>query len=221
MPNDDKTHDSAPEGPRKPASEADSEATAQPPQATTGTDHGDDFEPDPPDPEGDHPDPIAAGAVPDPLTPEQAAAEWRAFERRQAWPLGAAADELARAAERCGPSHVWWLGLLRAGELPGPQPWHEPIATDDLKLDWINAGAGPKGGADHALDIRFGRIVRDLCPGAERFRAWRPDNTRPWSYRLPPLDECRDRFQQTTLAKSRQRQGVVRAEPVLRALPKP
>lgn len=216
MANDDKTQG----GQRKPASKVDGEAAGtQPPRSAP--DHGDDFEPDPPDPEGDHPDPIAAGADPSPLTAEQSEAEARRLERRLAWPYGVAADELARAAERCGRSHVWWLGLLRGGELPGQQPWHEPIATDDLKLDWINAGAGPRGGSDHALDIRFGRIVRDLCPGAERFRAWRVDGTRPWSYRLPPLDECRDRFQQTTLAKSRQRQGVVRAEPVLRALPKP
>ena len=150
------------------------------------------------------PDPISLATDPDPLTPAQRAAEWERYLIRHAWPFGLAADDLARAAKARGPSHVWWLGLLRAGELPGPQP----MARADPETDDLEAGLDQRrrraeeGASGHAIDIRFGQIIHRLCPGAERFRSWRPDGGRPWAYRLPPLDECRERFQRSTLAKS-------------------
>lgn len=103
-------------------------------------------------------------------------------------------DCLERCLGLSDPVEAWWIARLRVGGLGDPPRWPSVIGCDALLRDCLTHMQA-EGRSTGSVAISFGIRLRKLAPRATRIRAVPPEGrARVWCYRLPPLPECRARF---------------------------
>lgn len=92
----------------------------------------------------------------------------------------------------------WWLELLENGRLPGAEgPWNGAdvtVVAEDLQ-ESLHIKCRRLGANRRAIATRLGHHLQRWAPGSRRKRV-RVDGERVWTYQLPPLEVCRETFEE-------------------------
>ncbi len=93
------------------------------------------------------------------------------------------------------PVHAWWFGCLRAGTvLADHEGWHEEILSKDL-FDGYIRHSEKVGIKRRSEEVAVARQLREVVLSLPRVRVTAANGARPYAYRLPSLEECRETFE--------------------------